>query len=508
MPSSDHRRRALGRRCTHVALLLGAASLLGLGGTVPARAQSDPPAVDLSEVFGVYQLESRGLGVQLSYNIEGLIPGGTPVLDLALPETVARFTDGPSGYGLASMAYPGGILTNLDALVTQSGGDGSQIPPYPIKAEAFYPAGPTEDGASQPGLVQHVVTSGQGVQSTASFPSISAPGFITVEGVRSASRGAVEGDLAISRSRVALHGVDILGGLITIDTLATDLVAVHDGSTGSTAGGTTATGVKFLGLDASLSEEGLILKQAPPVEGPAAPLGGVLGDAAQPLSGITGPVSEQLADALDAAVPQVDDLLERAGVSLALLDPRDQQVDTGAASRISTGLSLTFSYKGREQQALVDLIQAIPAQLKPNLGPIPNPITFLGENHIFGVALAPATVSALAAPPFPSFELPVTPTLPFDPGEPAWSDTIAVGGFTTAPAPLPTPSSSPPSLAGDPIAALASGAVPAILVMLALLASPLFGVGSGRLADRVLAETAATSCPIGLDQPPAPPRPL
>ena len=55
-------------------------------------------------------------------------------------------------------------------------------------------------------------------------------------------------------------------------------MAAHDGKTGSTAGGTTATGVRFLGLDASLTEEGLVLKKAPPVEGPGAPLGGVLGD--------------------------------------------------------------------------------------------------------------------------------------------------------------------------------------------------------------------------------------
>ncbi len=508
MPSSDLSHVApRGRPRRQLVLLLAAASLLGLGGTLPARAQSADQVVDPSELFGVYQLEARGQGVVGSYNIEGLIPGGTPVLDLGLPETVARFTDGPSGYGLASMAYPGGILTNLDALVSQSGGDGSQIPPYPIKAEAFYPAGPTEDGSSQPGLVQHVVTSGQGVQATAAFPSIVAPGLVSVEGIMSASRSAVEGDLAISRSRVALEGVAILGGVITIESLVTDLVAAHDGSTGSTAGGTAASGVKFLGLAASLTEKGLVLDKAPPVDGPAAPLGGPLSDAAEPLSGITGPVSEQLSAALAAAVPQVNDVLESAGIHLSLLDPRDQQVAGGAASRVTSGLSLTFSYKGREQQAMVDLINAIPPDLKPNFGPIPNPVTFFAENHIFGLSLAPASVSALAAPPFPSFDFPVAEApAPFDPGTPAWSDTIAVGGFTTEPAPLPAPSiSSSPAILGEPISAVASGAVPAILVILALLASPLFGIGSTRLADRVLAE-ASTSCPIGLDKPPSSPR--
>jgi hypothetical protein len=44
-----------------------------------------------------------------------------------------------------------------------------------------------------------------------------------------------------------------------------------------------------------------------------------------------------------------------------------------------------------------------------------------------------------------------------------------------------------------------------MLVALALLASPFFGIGSSKLADNVLAPVS-TSCPIGLDKPQAPSR--
>lgn len=505
-------RHALARRRRRLALLMGAASLLGLGGNLPATAQDAgaPAGKTGEELFGAYQLEARGLGVQGTYEIEGLLPGGSPVLDLTLPETLARFASGPSGYGLASLAYPGGILANFGSLVAQSGGPGDDIPPYPIKAEAFYPAGPTEADASQPGgVAQKVVTGDSGVQVNASFPAIEAPPVVSVGSLASASRSAIEGTLAISRTRVVLGNVRILGGLITIESLVTDLVAAHDGQTGSTAGGTTASGVKFLGLDASLSQDGLVLKKAPPVEGPAAPLGGVLSDAPDPLSGLTGPVQEQLAPLLDQAVPQVDGVLARAGIHLVILDPRDEQFETGAAARNSAGLSLTLSYKGREQQALVDLVNSIPAELKPNFGPIPNPVTFLAENHITGLALGPASVSSLATPPFPEFEFAVpdfsTGALPFDPGSVGLPGTP---GFSTPAAPLPAPTTSDASSspATQPVSSLAAGALPAILVALALLASPLFGFGSARLADNVLAPVS-TSCPIGLDQPPAPPRP-
>lgn len=509
MHSSDPTRLVLRPRRRRLALLLGAASLLGLGGGLPARAQeASGPLGD--ELFGAYQLEARALGVQGTYEIEGLLPGGSPIMDLTLPETLARFGSGPSGYGLASLAYPGGIVANFGSLVAQSGGPSDGIPPYPIKAEAFYPAGPVEAESSQPGgVVQKVTTGDRGVQVTASFPAIDAPPVVAVGSITSASRAAVEGDLAITRSRVALGDVRILGGIITIESLVTDLAAAHDGLSGSTAGGTTASGVKFLGLDASLTGDGLVLKKAAPAEGPAAPLA-VLGDAAGPLSGIVGPVQDQLTAALAQATPRVDEILAQAGIELRIVDPRDEQVESGAATRQTTGLSLTMSYEGREQEALVDLVNSIPADLKPNIGPIPNPVTFLAENHITGLALAPATVTSLATPPFPALDFPID-DLPSDGGfiDSGVTSDLASPGFSTPLAPLPTPSTSTSggeSPTTEPVANVLGGAVPAVLVALSVLASPLFGMGSARLADTVLASASSTACPIGLDEPPSPSR--
>lgn len=505
MRSSEDRRRSMRSR-RRLAVLVGAASLLGFGASLPADAQTPPPGKTGEELFGAYELDARGLGAQGSYLIEGLIPGGAAVIDLGIPETVASFRSG-YGYGLASLAYPGGILANFGSLVAQSGGPGDDVPPYPVKAEAFYPAGPTKADGSQPGgFVQNVTADAHGVLSTASFPAIEAPPVVSIGSITSASRGGIEGELAVSRSRVVLGNVRILGGVITIDSVITDLVAAHDGQTGSTAGGTTASGVKFLGLDATLTGDGLVLKKAPPAEGPAAPLGGALSEAAGPLAGAVGPVQEQLAKVLQQATPSVDELLARAGITVKILEPSEAQIQSGAATKVTSGLSVGFSYKGREQQAMVDLVNSIPAELKPNFGPIPNPVTFLAENHIYGVALAPATVSSLATPPFPELtidlqtgdvaDLVLNPGFPGTPGTP---------GFTTPAAPLPAPGAGSAGGPLDPISNAASEALPAILVALALLVSPFFGMGSSRLADTVLAQ-ASTSCPLGLDQPPAPPR--
>ena len=119
----------LPRRRRSLALLMGATALLGLGvgGGADARAQEAPAGQTGEDLFGSYTLEARGQGMRVRYEIEGMLPGGSPVLDLGMPEALARFTSGPTGYGVASLAYPGGVIVNMPSLVEQSGG-GSDTP--------------------------------------------------------------------------------------------------------------------------------------------------------------------------------------------------------------------------------------------------------------------------------------------------------------------------------------------------------------------------------------------
>jgi hypothetical protein len=506
MRSSERRRRTSprGRRWRALLLLAAVLSLLGAGGSVRVAAQDAAAATTGEDLFGAYSLDARGLGVQATYELVGLLPGGSKVLDLTVPETVARFGSGPTGYGLASIAYPGGLIVNLGSLLAQTGADASQIPDYPIKAEAFYPTGPTESSQSVAAGADERVTSGDlGVEAIGTFPAIDAPPAIKVGSIRSASRSSIEDGKAVARSRVELGNIAILGGVVTIDSLVTDVVAAHDGTAGAADGGTQATGVKFLGLAANLTEDGLVLAEAPPVSGPAAGLGDALDALLKPLQDITAPVRALLEDVLSQAVPSLTDPLAAAGLEIKLLSAEESASTVGAAGRTSSGLSITLSYEGREQQALVDLINSIPAELKPSLGPIPNPVVFLAENHIIGLTLGHASVTALASPPFDPDGGLTDPPLPsgdlvpgtFEPG------TLPSPSFAT-----PTPSLPGPAVLGtDEVSALGA-ALPAVAVILLLLASPLLGLGSTRLADNVLS-TVATSCPSGLDQPRPPSRP-
>lgn len=493
-----------------LALLTGAAALLGAGGSGAAQGQEAPASQTGESLFGTYDLEARGQGVQTYYEVEGMLPGGSAVLDFGMPEALARFGSGPTGYGLASLAYPGGVIVNLPSLVEQSGGSAEDVPPYPVKAEAFFPTGPTEADASQPGgTTQSVKTGDLGVEVLASFPAGDANPAVTMGSVTTAARSSIEAGKAVSRTRVVASDVVVLGGLLTIDSVVTDLVAAHDGSLGSTAGGTQVSGVKFLGLAASLTEDGLVLEEAPPVEGPGAPLGGVLGPAIEPLQQALSPVQKALQDALAQATPQLDEVLSTAGIDIGFASPEEQVAETGGATLISSGLTFRMRYEGREQDALQQLIEAVPQELKPAVGPIPNPITFLTENHISGFSIAPASVMSLATPPFPEFvvDVPIDIPVPADVGTGGFDSP----GFATAVPVLPAAAETGSDDGGDdllsePASSVLSGAVPALLVLLTMLGAPLFGIGSTRLADNVLAP-AGTACPYGLEEPPPPARP-
>jgi hypothetical protein len=489
------------RRTVRASFLLLAGLAALLGGS--AQAQDAAPTGDT--LFGSYDLEARGTGVQTRYEIEGLLPGGSPILDLTIPETLARFGSGPTGYGLASLAYPGGLIVNLGSLIAQSGAGAdaaAAIPDYPVKSEAFFPSGPLE-AQSQAVGDQQVHTNNLGVDALGTFPGIDGDPVISTKAVRSASRSSIEDGKAVSRTRVVLTGVNLLGGVINIDSLVTDLVAVHDGSAGTTSGGTTATGVRFLGLAASLTDKGLVLADAPPATGPGAPLGSVLNGVLSQLAPLTQPVQDLIKGVLDDAVPSLNGVLAGAGIDLKLLNGAPVVVDSGASAFRSSGLSITLKYTGKEQTQLRELIESIPPDLRPNVGPLPNPIAFLTENHITGLTLGQGSVSALARPPFDTSDLGgdfgVGGDLPsFDGGD------LGSPDFSTPLPDLPPGTTAPGDL-GDQIASLASGAIPAALLLVVLAVGACMSILTTRLADNVLAPVS-TACPSGLDKPPAPPR--
>src|SRR5439155_6669817 len=138
------KRSRVRRRRRALAVLGGVALLAGFGANGAARAQS--VLGDSSSAFGGFKLQSHGEGLTITYDSPGLVPGTpSPLVAGSVPESMTNMDSGPSGYALASLVYPGPLLADLPTVLALGGvPNANQIPAYPVRSQAFYPAGPPE----------------------------------------------------------------------------------------------------------------------------------------------------------------------------------------------------------------------------------------------------------------------------------------------------------------------------------------------------------------------------
>jgi hypothetical protein len=488
--------------------LLLAGSLLGAAAAAPPVRAQEAGGVTGDEIFGGYTLTSRASGMQVTYDIPGALPI-SPIVQLSVPEALATLSSGPSGYGLASLAFPGPLVADLGTVIALAEENAPEVPGYPIRQEAFYPSGPTEaEEGTEDGTVMRAATEATASEALTRYTGMQAPPVVTAGSVVSASRSSIEDGRAVTRARTEITDVSILGGVVQIDSIVTDLVAANNGDEAASDGATVVSGVRFLGLAATLDERGLVLVEAPPaqeegpVPGDALPGLGDLGGALQP---VTDPLNEALREVLDQAVPSVNELLEAAGVTIEVLDPVES-TDTGMISRSAAGVVVDVRYVGQDQGPLVDLVNTLPPDMRQALGPIPNPVNFLVETHVTTLSMGTASVTSTASP---LFEVDIPPfQAPTDLDVPAVGVPGSFGGGSGFSTPVP----GVPGAGGDggtttlptsPTSALLSGAVPAFLILALVMGAPLFAGGTSRLADNVLAPTDR-SCPFGLDRVPDP----
>jgi hypothetical protein len=496
--------------------LVGAAFLLGSVASPAVVAQEAPadgvePDIDQ---FGGFIAKSRSNGVQVTYDSPGLLPTGSPIIQLSVPEALATLSSGPVGYALSSFAYPGPLIADLGSALEASGTD-SGIPPYPIRAEAFFPSGPTEKTEGDQGTQMTARTDFADSLAHTSFAGLDVAPAGDIGGMQATSQSLIEGDQLVSRTRTAVSDISLLAGLIRIESVVTDVVATSNGNEGATAGGTEVSGLTVLGLPATIDADGIRFDERPQPEAEPNPVGDALGGALDPVTGGLQDVVAPLNDLLEQVGAAGDDALQQlfdaSGIEIKVLDPVET-VEGGNAGRVAPGLSVTLHYDGSNTPVFTDLLALIPSDDLPaeNLGPIPfSPqalAKLLEKQHIQGFAIAPAAVAAKATPAF-VFEAPdidISSPLPSGSTGVGSSGGTANGDFETATPELPSPAESP-SLQGSPTSSGSlfplGDAVPALLVLGVLLGSPFFAAGSRRLADNTLA-AAGSACPEGLDLPP------
>lgn len=487
---------------------LGVASL-GLGASPGARAQE---ADDPSAAFGGYTASGRGNGVQFTYDVPNVFPLPSPLFQASMPESNTTLESGPTATALGSVAYPGNIVANLPAVIAQGSPEGAAfVPPYPILARSDYPAGPPEASQDIGTARSSTRAAAEGAEAVTTMGGGELPPFVTMGNITTSARTGFVDGLIESRGRVEITDVSLFYGLFHVDSIVTDLVATTNGTEAASAGGTTLSGLTFLGLPATLGPDGIVVGEAPsgPADaGPATPIvegAGDLGPVGDGLNQAFAPLNEALRNVLGTTNASAQQLLDATGISIRTLEPFES-VDGPSAERTANGVVITMTYDGSSDNPLAQLIAAIPSDQLPGEGIPGFPVNtspqalvnLMKETHITGVALAYGNVSVDATPAF-EFQ-PAGGLSPSGAGSALAGGAVSPGFSTPAPALAPAGTAGTAALPGSTPAGALGGAAGAAVVILAVLSAPFWAVGSRNLADNVLG-IAGSSCPDGLDQP-------
>ena len=498
------------RRRRVLVALVGVAFLAGIGAN--ASAQSTDSSAVGGTTFGGFALQSSGEGATFTYNSPGLIPGTpSPLFAASLPESMTNLDSGPSGYALASLVYPGPLVADLPTVLALGGvPNANQIPGYPVRSQAYYPAGPTDASQDLGSGREQVSAAEKTAHAETVYGAMQLAPAMSAGSVVSTSDSEVAADQVVTRTRIELSNVDIALGVIHMDSIVTDLVATSNGADAATDGTTTVSGVKVLGHPATIDATGVHLEPEPLRSSPsssssASPLD-PLTQAAQPA---VDPLNKLLTDTLGSANEDINTLLSQGGITVQLIQPTETKKGADA-SRLASGVLVTITYNGSTEPVLSNILNLIPVESLPSqgIGPIPfsspqSIVVALKATHVETIGLAAGHVHAAASPPY---TFPSLSSLSSSFGGTGLSGSTTSNGFSTRTPSLangatngaPNGGSSLANasplayVGGEPLAA-------ALSVLLLLMAGAGFWVGSGRLADNVLSVTSS-SCPEGLDR--------
>ena len=442
MTGTLRRHRAL--RGARLALALVVSStLLGAGSAEGQDVGSAP-------TLGGYSGRALASGLQATYAPEGLIPTGTPI-DLGAPDALATIASGPSTFARASAADPGDLLANPDALFTLASGDYPQgtIPPYPYRVSASSGVGePTAESNPAPGLSARVNAAPNGSSARATMPALATPAVATVGSMASTATTKLDGGTVTVHSRSELDGIDVLGGLLHIESIVTDLTASSTGGATKLEGGTTVTGATVMEQPVTIDEKGV-----------RGTVGGV----------------------------DANTLLEAVGITVTLPGPVELEGDH-SGQRASTGLRIEVGASDEQVPGLPDVLGGLP----PLPAFVEDLLAAARARHLVRMELGRGVVD-LSARQVASFAAP-TPLAP--------SIAPPIVEPPTAPA-APVPESAAPeadapatgtAVPASDVGELSLGTGVGALAILLLLVQPFVGDQLARIGALQLADTQE-ACP-------------
>jgi hypothetical protein len=423
-------------------LCLGTSAFLASGAT----AESEP-----GSGLGSFSLSANAPVMQARFDYAkqrcGADPAGTAGCEGVINETVSRLSNGPVGYALSSVAWPGTLLGNLGSLLITAGG--SDVPPEatalnsPIRAEAHtggkpvvtdYPPAPAPTAAHMKADATATKVTAEAALGGVQQPTVGTLGA-------SSSRTLTE-LTGVSAARATAHSEvqDVtIAGVLHLGAVESDALATTNGTTAKASGHTVVSGASVAGIPVSIDENGITVNTQ------------------------SAPLPPQAEDTVNTA-------LKNAGITVALSKPHG--TPSGGSVVYDAGvLAIVWGI----QDGMTASVELGGAQVAVRATP--------GLGCLFGCGPGggTGTTGGTVAPPPP-----VTPPL----------GPTTTGGDV---APPPTVSGPEPQVV-QPVPQAFAGKMPGGLSpwlgALAVVGAALVMAGLRRLPDRVLA-ASSSSCPNG-----------
>jgi hypothetical protein len=475
------------------ALVAGTLAVAALG-TGAQGAESDQ-----LDVFG-YITGAVATPVAFVYDQPSFGVPASPTFEIRYMHSESHIDSGPSGRSLSSIVWPGDLAGNappslvIDTFVprdliaeTDQEDEGwtqfrdglvegsSSSPPYPVRAEAFYPQTPHAQsnnvggGLSMYARTVQRQTEAETVGSKAGFP-----GLYSASHLNSSTFSGIRDGIAVAEATASAKEMSLLDGLIKVQGFSTTKTLSSDGVTAKVEGslqvsGLTIAGTRVLSLDN---------------DGPK------LGDSAIPW---------------DQAMNVIHERLEPQGITVKIA--QDTKSLTGPEGR-SHVYGISVRLDSRAMKAFAD---NLPEPLRgfvtsPGSSPAGDAFTALPDaaegfansivqfDQSLTVLLGDVSVSSVASPPFDFTIIPPPAGGDFTP---PFSPQLDVpppgGGFPVADAPgvtTPPQTFAPPT---SPVAATTG--VPVPLAVIVFLLAAMGSVGLRTLADKALIARAGTAAP-------------
>ena len=335
--------------------------------------------------LGGYTLGAVGSGLSIYYEQPNFPVPATPTLEGNLGYSNSTFNAGPTGEALASVFWPGQVAANGASqlslllggyLAPAFGGNPPNLPnpgPWPVQADAKFPQGPdTQKNDNGPSTMEASSTSAASTASSAlgaTGGSSSLPaGMVSAQSVGSTAQSTVDNaGQAVAQATSSVHGVSIIGGLITIGQVTSTASSASDGNQATVQGTSTVAQVTVADQAVTVDSSGVHASGTAP--------------ATVPVLGTVGPTANQI--------------LSMAGITMTLTNPTDN-VSGPSGTRQLDGLQVVMDLTTFDKN-LAALVAMLPSQLASQIEQLPLP---LPNQQTITLDFGWVNVNAAASPPY------------------------------------------------------------------------------------------------------------